>query len=57
MKRNTAIILALINITLTAIVWLKWGGIGNGIGTIALVAWLFLSLNALHENVKKPAKK
>ena len=52
-KLILAVILAVVNLTLTAIVWWRWGGFGNGIGTIVLGAWLFISFNALAEWVKK----
>ena len=57
MKRNTIIaILAVLNLALTAIVWVKWGGYSNDIGTFVLLVWLVLSGIVLYDHTKKVKK-
>lgn len=53
MTRKTAIVLALINLTLTALVWVKWGGVSNDMGTLVLLMWLALSNAIIADNTKK----
>lgn len=57
MTRKTAIVLALINLTLTALVWVKWGGVSNDMGTLVLLMWLALSNTIIADNTKKVKSK
>lgn len=58
MKRNTLIaILAVLNLVLTAIVWQKWGGYSNDMGTFVLLIWLAFSGNVLLDHTEKSEKK
>lgn len=58
MKRNTLIaILAVLNLVLTAIVWVKWGGYHNDMGTLVLLSWLVFSGCVLLDHTEKKVKK
>ena len=58
MKKNTILaIIAVLNLALTAIVWVKWGGISNDMGTFVLLVWLAFSGIVLLDHTEKSAKK
>ena len=58
MKKNTILaIIAVLNLVLIAIVWVKWGGISNDMGTFVLLVWLAFSDIVLLDHTEKSAKK
>ena len=58
MKRNTIIaLIAVLNLFLTAIVWVKWGGYHNDMGTLVLLSWLVFSGCVLLDHTEKNPKK
>ena len=57
MRKNTIIaILAVLNLALTAIVWVKWGGYSNDMGTFVLLMWLVFSGFVLFDHTEKSGK-
>ena len=57
MRKNTIIaILAVLNLALTAIVWVKWGGYSNDMGTFVLLMWLVFSGCVLLDHTEKNRK-
>ena len=58
MKKNTILaIIAVLNLIFTAIVWVKWGGITNDMGTFVLLVWLVFSGCVLLDHTEKNPKK
>lgn len=58
MKRNTIIsIVALAIFALTGIVWVKWGGFSNDMGTFILLVWLAFVGIVLLDHIEKSPKK
>lgn len=57
MTRKTATILAIANLALTALVWVKWGGVKCDMGTFILLMWLALSTTIIVDNTKKVKSK
>ena len=57
MKRNTIIaLIEVLNLLLTAIVWVKWGGYRNDMGTLILASWLVFSGCVLLDHTEKSEK-
>ena len=46
-RKSLIIALAIINFGFSTLVWLKWGGIGNDMGTFIFAMWLCLSNSVL----------